>query len=752
MFDGDTISLSLIHLAKRAANTTAVFQYTTPGFPLSLWAGIARGIRVALRTSYRHVPLPPDLNVARISLSNYMGYYLPFAILVGLIILSLVFMMLLVGCNYCCLLCCRTCINRRRARPVKLGSKICCTASLAVLFLAVIVAVVGAVFASFFVTTTIQTFKTRSISSLDGARTLTLRVTPVVNQVFTDIKGLVNSTVDAVVNSTSMELLVDDANHADDNRILALASWPTSKQVSSNRIVSNVNGLSSPHAISAPYSWNVKSGQGPSAGSIGSTTTSLNTQTSNSPDSLTVLTSIQTAPNLTVFAVEVRNRAAAVSSTAAELVREGSETWLYCSFQGNGVPMLENARKDIVGQFDKVLDDGSKQIQSMRDSLSSYLTTATTYDFFRTIGQSGFAGLYILILIMMGIAMSCKAPRAIKGINLCCSPYYILLHLIAIVMLVVTVIMGDLCTVVFDGNPGFKTVELCYQNVSILTAVTQAGLLDAGVVNITKQAKSQIDSESIELSDSPQNKISSVTSLTTLQSSVTSFRSTATSSNNNQGQMAVYMDVTGGGSPSLATYQEANAALIVILDAVSADIALINSNAGYLDQLDAKLRTIKSQIISINATTHTLMVHAASLPVLYNSTGRALTEFAGNATQNLTLAIPDYVMASFPCYAVAEAVYSIQDGVCGVASLVSIPIVISVANAYFPVQLRTSVRSSAAGRPATDMANDSDGKPGKGKKGDKADQPPAQQVMGTREAMSPALDSPMPPYEPYQPP
>ncbi|XJO70777.1 hypothetical protein BDV3_000396 [Batrachochytrium dendrobatidis] len=777
-----------ISLFSRAV--TKVFSYTQPTGVLLTWTNLAKAIRLALRTSYSHVPVPNNFDISKVSYTSYTGYYLPFAILVALLILSLIFTTLTVCCECCCLTCCRRYVVRRRIQAPNAARRICNIASLVILVIIITGAAIGTFYAVGFFTTTLSTFKQTSLASLNDTNNLALTIVPVINHVFSDLKVMVNSSIDSVVASVHFDVLntsvipaligLASGLESTQNTITALLLNSTvvdgtrnaSLSISNSIVTTSMNisnlstNLSSTvHPVNS-YSWSLSTSV--NSGNINTAAQNILSDASSSPSSGSVLNSLNNVPNLTTYALDIRTTANTVPNNVINLVNQGSTT-----FKGAAGPGLENARASIVSSLGGTVDGISAQIQWISTLLSGSMTTVTKYNGYVTIGLYVILSIYFLIFLIMSIGICCKSPRTMKGANLAFTPYYVILHILALVFVIVAVPLGDVCTVMYDGSPPYiqqvmagsptagminaalVAVPLCYQNQSFIDVAVKVGLLNGSMINVTQQASDKINSfnfsavtsgwdisSSVDTSNNPTSKLTNVNSvdlsgfnITSLddarQSSIPALKNNLVFLDNelvglyNQASSATTASAIGSyltftpssPAPSDSQAVACNNDFLVKISDIRSNIQRIVQTTGYLDNLNTSILLLENQIVSLNSTATTLLGFTRSLPRLYNLSIDSLQNFAGNATANLTIAIPlvknnmisfaaaeqQYVTSSFPCYSVAEAYYSVQDGMCGgvlttfdalwltfsilaVGSFISIPIVILTANSLFPAK------------------------------------------------------------------
>ncbi|KAH9248207.1 hypothetical protein BASA81_014167 [Batrachochytrium salamandrivorans] len=648
-------------------STSDTFSYTLPSYPLSTWIGIAKSIRIALRTSYSHVPVPSNFSTSNLNVSAYTGYYMPFAILVALIVISLIFTVMTVCCECCCLTCFRRYMVRRRIQVPNFGRKLCNVVSLVILMVIAMCAVAGTFYATGLLNTTLTTFNDNSVTGLNDTNGVVISIIPVINKVFDDIEIMVNSSIDAVVASVHFDVTNTSVVPA----LMNLASGLESTQISigyllgnattvdisrsaflgvASTIVATVNNISSlstnlssvAHPVNS-YSWSLT--QSINTGNINTAAVNILSDASSSPNSSLVLQSLNSVPNLTVYANQIRSTAETVPNAVRNLVSVGST-----SFKGTAISGLENARSSIVSQFSGPIDNVSNQIKFILGIMSGYMATA--------IGYRGYV------------------------INLAFTPYYVLLHLLALVFVIITIPLGDVCTVIYEGSPRYisqvitgesagvinmalDAVPLCYQNRSFIDVAIAVGMINGSAVNITQQASDKINqfnfsavtsgwdvSSSVDTSNNPSSKLTNVNSIDLSAFNISTLDSARNNSipalkNNllnldsnlntlyNQASASttyntirLYLSFSPASpAPSDSEAVACNNDFLTRVADIRSNIQSIAGVNGYLDQLNTSAIDLETKIVTLNGTATTLLSFTKSLPSLYNASIDSLRWF-----------------------------------------------------------------------------------------------------------------------------
>lgn len=227
------------------------------------------------------------------------------------------------------------------------------------------------------------------------------------------------------------------------------------------------------------------------------------------PNVSVILSPIRSSPNLSVFAQTIRDVQASSLSTASSRISSAS-----ASFKLKALPALENIKANMSSIFSPIKMSVLTQIEGIRGTISSFFTLASSYEMSTTVYRVLFVAVYVLPILFAFFGIFTKSPRLMKGYrclkfrtNCFCIPYYVLLHVFAIIFLLLTYIISDGCTVVFDTGPvsingslgtsinlGLGVVGACYANGSLLDIAQSTGLVSANTINISALATSQLNS------------------------------------------------------------------------------------------------------------------------------------------------------------------------------------------------------------------------------------------------------------------
>ena len=93
-------------------------------------------------------------------------------------------------------------------------------------------------------------------------------------------------------------------------------------------------------------------------------------------------------------------------------------------------------------------------IANYRAQASTFFTEKlASYDSYRKYATYGLSGAVIAVVIALSITMINHSPTMVKGCNLCANPIYLLIQFLAIIVFFLALIVGDLCTSIFETSP-----------------------------------------------------------------------------------------------------------------------------------------------------------------------------------------------------------------------------------------------------------------------------------------------------------
>jgi hypothetical protein len=238
------------------------------------------------------------------------------------------------------------------------------------------------------------------------------------------------------------------------------------------------------------------------AGFIPIDASSVQNNANSAPDTASIFSNLASTPNLTAFAVEGRNAISSASTTATTLINT-SRTNLKTSL-GTSLDTLSGSLSTSLTPIQTQLGD---TITATKSSINTQFGTVFQYNDIRIYGQMGLVLLYIIPIVFINLGGLSRRAGCMKTCNLVAVPYYLLLYIFGILFLVLTVLVGDLCTVVFDTKPSplnsidplfgkvLNAVDSCYSGASLLNVVGSLQIqgLNASQLNLSQMARTEID-------------------------------------------------------------------------------------------------------------------------------------------------------------------------------------------------------------------------------------------------------------------
>ncbi|KAJ3319633.1 hypothetical protein HDV06_006195 [Boothiomyces sp. JEL0866] len=724
------ISDSSISLIRRSLSD---FTYTQPPFPLSIWTGIFGKVR-------KMAVMGSSIPIEALMQGNYVSggmYFLPMGIIVAVLLVCLILMIFACCCMCCCQCCCNFRAKYAKRRPAGTAKKIYAS----VLFiLPVIIIGLCAVFhvlGSMYLSTSLKTIETGVLGTLTDTGSLLNNVPSVVTALVANLKVDVSAAIDMVTNAVNMQVLDQSifpamlnminvlyACAADQQLILGnstivaydtdlLKNDTTALLTATNAILAAVNLLNTQQQVTGHpgYTWTVV--QNIPTGGIDATT--INQQAHSAPDTASIFASLNSAPNLANYANEANTTLYAAKTSAYSMIASTKAT-----FKNTSVSSLDGVQTMVNQAFTPIQNQVLTQLTGFESQANSMFTMVNNYDVYRGYGQLGLVALYGLPLLFIYIFGAFRKPGLMKCCNLLCVPYYALLFIFAIIFVLITFILGDVCDLAFDyvgdTSPlaavqatigvGLTAVSQCYQNQSLFTVVGNTGLVDKDQLNFTKQASTVINSFNfsqinsfnidgvIDLSQNPTSQISAISNLNVnalntsalddihnvlvapLNNSLTTLSSTIT-----QLIPAGRAGITiSGSNPSAAVQNQATQDFLTQLNSIVTQInGLTNNTNGVLTTVDINSAMLSVAIANLKSSATALINDALTIPQYYNYSVSNITSFAHAVQSNITNEIPlvisfilsavsaqqQFLSDSFPCNVIASDVYQIRQGLCG---------------------------------------------------------------------------------------
>jgi hypothetical protein len=369
-------------------------------------------------------------------------------------------------------------------------------------------------------------------------------------------------------------------------------------------------------------------------------------------------------------------------------------------FKLSALSGLDTVNASIGGQFSTIQTNFTTMLDGLNKTAFGYLDMGVSYVASTSLYRVLFLAVYGLPVLVSLLGVGFKSPRLMKGCNCLCVPYYLLLHILAVVFLIMAFVIGDgtftnvVCNVAFDIRPispslstgslsmmstGLTALDSCYANSSLLEVASNLNLIDGTQVNFSSIASKQINSlnfssvgsfdirysiltsSAISLSDSPTNQISALTSvnlgsidtksidslsvtlipslkanLTTLNSSLANLYELTKTNSNIPVLFILSFTPLVNTTLDALVVSDFQRRLSVIFTIIN---GLVNSG-GTLDQMSTSSIGLSGSLVTVNSTAKTLISTANTLPGYYNQSIAALLQFASDASSNITVVVP----------------------------------------------------------------------------------------------------------------
>jgi hypothetical protein len=205
----------------------------------------------------------------------------------------------------------------------------------------------------------------------------------------------------------------------------------------------------------------------------------------------------------------------------------------------DAVAVAKSTIMDSISSLESVTD---RTFDGGRTQLNSFLSTVETYNSYRSTATIVLSSSIFAIMLIIGFGFAKQKPIIAKGCNLCASPLYLLIQLLAIITFILAVVFGDICSSVFEYTPapilkgidssfGAPIVQLttlrdeCSNNISIIQVAVDVKLVQSESVNITLQLDNTIGAVNLTeiaifnleplvwLNDTPSNLVNRLTIL-----------------------------------------------------------------------------------------------------------------------------------------------------------------------------------------------------------------------------------------------
>lgn len=685
---------------RRATSVTNVTSsYSTLDSPatFSLWATIARKIRFSLRGGgYAYFPLTNTTGNNIPAQSELTAYYLPVAIYLGIIIL-LIPITLISSCCFCCCL-------RSRAERIDLPvyttkSKMIAWAFLLLFFVFFGVGAITSYLGSVYMTTNLNNFKTVGDAFFTDTTKFLGKIDPATVSAFqivlngtNQINGVINSTIqissinNAIVPNNALLVSILNGmylNVSATNLLLAnmgislqnvqkLSASITAIITYSNSILSSLGNSSSTSTIAASgTTYYVNNPQFPTTNYSPITNANLLTDISNIPNSTSVLNSLQGTPDISAYATNVTNSILNASTVIYNQVQAG---W------GLILPNLVTS----IGRAQTALTNATNtltQSQIVNNTMTKFdeiMNKATDYDRYRNIFTIILASFVIIIPFGISISAYAKKPKHLRGCSFSTIPLTIFFLILGAVLLLVSVVMGDICSVFFSGNPVPITaynsglsgnmnnlyigLNECINQKSIPQIAGDLNFVNPSQVSISYQVSnevdnldfsaitSKLDATTVLVCNSPAVQFNSLnsadtsswnmtslsdisTQLTNLRTSVNSLISLVDAANTNA-LLTWFTAVTGTSVIALSDYKAK-------LTDISTKLNTLTVSGGLIDQLNSNSTYLNNNATVSMSNVAAIKSNVTAFSNIYAAELTSISGFISSVSTNLTtLTVP----------------------------------------------------------------------------------------------------------------
>ncbi|KAJ3258995.1 hypothetical protein HK103_003136 [Boothiomyces macroporosus] len=589
---------------------------------------------------------------------------------------------------------------------------------------------------SMYLTTSLKTIENGVTGTLTDTGSLLNNVPSVVQNLVSNLKVDVGAAIDMVTNAINMQVLDQSIFPAMLTMINVLYSCATDQQLilgnstivaydtdllkndtivllaTTNAILAAVNLLNSQQQVTGypGYNWTVKQ----QISTSGIDATSINNQAQSAPDTSSIFSALNTAPNLANYANEANSTLYAAKTSAYNLIASTKAT-----FKNTSVSSLDGVQTMVNQAFTPIQTQVLTQLSGYQTQANSMFAMVNGYDAYRGYGQLALVLVYALPILFIYTFGAFRKPALMKCCNLLCIPYYALLFIFAIIFVLITFVLGDACDLAFDytGNTSplaavqptigiaLTAVSQCYQNQSLFTVIGNTGLVNKDQLNFTKQASTVINSFNfsqinnfningvINLSQNPTSQISAISNLNVSALNTSALDNIhnvlVTPLNNSLTQLSSTISLIPVGQAGINVTGSAvnqtivNQAAIDFANQLNSIVTQINSitnnTNGVLTTVDSNSALLSAAIANLKTSATSLINHALTIPMYYNYSVSNITTFATAVQTNITNEIPlvidfilsavgaqqQYLSDSFPCNVIASDVYQIRQGLCG---------------------------------------------------------------------------------------
>ncbi|KAJ3301908.1 hypothetical protein HDV03_000236 [Kappamyces sp. JEL0829] len=472
-------------------------------------------------------------------------------------------------------------------------------------------------------------------------------------------------------------------------------------------------------------SWNAASTITYSGGSYTVTITTNNDGATASTQAGTCLTDLTSSPDGVTQCSTINGLGATISTTASAeaSIASNMASLASTSVQTSGkyvkaalTTAIDGVNSGVTGALTTLSVTINSTCDGGKSSMTGFMAQVNSYNVMRGYAMIALSAVLLVIILLLLLFFWRKKAGAAKGLNLIVTPVYLLIQIVGLLMFILAILFGDVCSSVFDYTPppinsGLPSAfaqninqimalrDQCSQNVSILNIAINLGMVDSSSIDISSLVAVQINAadfssigtlslaDVVTMSPTPSSLLSPLTSLdlsTMTSTSLSTFKTDlgtlrtnlntlSTSITTNQGSATVNL-VTG-------TLANAQADFANTVTTYVSNINAMTTSGGYIDQLIAYADANIAKIASLKSDLTTTQTYITSNNIVgYYTT--ALTQMSNyqtpvascmtNSITTLKTNINSQMKysqaaayAALTCTGVGNSVFQMQNQLCG---------------------------------------------------------------------------------------
>ncbi|KAJ2994044.1 hypothetical protein HDV02_001897 [Globomyces sp. JEL0801] len=637
-------------------------SYVTQGLSAgtALITVVSRMIRVATRGGLKHPPFSASSGYY-IDTNQATKYYLGAAIIIGIILLSLIFTLLGCLCQYLYLICCYGRLKKKRKLKSNIGAKGFALFWILFVFVGFGVGALANYTGGSTLLSSIDGFNSSIYETVTSGSEIVTGINPEIATTFTNIKSVIYDSIDDVAHAVDFDTLeVPNGATANlfllvDQMILTQEAINVVKQAVST-IENEINTWAVPSLTDPNSGRNFYLKVAVDTAGSGVKAADAADKITSAPNGDSAFQSLNNVPNLLTYTVQITDAIDQMRDTKNMVADKSSD---FKNDIGKSLDkvqvqvhdMLADIEKMVVTQTNGVLKqvDQSFKPAKANEKLGSYVFL-------------GIACITGFIVSTMFSGLVAKQPFMVKGINLCAVPFYLIIQVLALIFFILALVTGD---------------DQCAQNTSLLTIVSDMGLVDKSMLNMTSQADKQlsavdlssllkqVNDDALKSTPSPADKLDALTSLDlnaldvsqlqtvidasipALMNSLSTLKSTLETLQSDTRTAGPFVfNVDGGGYVSSIGDYFADVRIQAALD----ELHVIQTTE--LDDLQAVLASAVTAIATMKVDIKALQLTVVLDELSPNILGGVQTE-------------QDRLFKSIDCYELAQGIYHVQTTFCG---------------------------------------------------------------------------------------